>query len=165
MVERGDCLRAFVPGEWPVVKEAKIYREPNTESTLLATLKPSASVTASICEWHSVPGVAQIISEPYYTTKDLDRGKPVYIFENYEGGRTRVFQNGKFYVTKIATKRDECKDYDDPYRCWAKVLRERQHFTWANVKVMETNIEGWVLLGEGSIVPTPLPPPEDANTH
>ena len=162
-IERGDCSRAFVLGELPVVKEAAIYKEPRKNSALVLTLRPGTTVTASICEWRRVPGIAQIVGEPYKTTKDLDRGKPVYIFENYEGGRARVFQNGTFYITKIATKKGQCEDRDDPHRCWAKVLREPQFFTWVRVKVSGANI-GWTLLGDGGVAVKPLPGANE-NTH
>jgi hypothetical protein len=146
------------------MKEATIYKDPHTDSAVVAILKPNTTVTASICEWHRVPGIAQIVGEPYGTTKDLDRRKPVYIFENYEGGRTRVYQNGIFYITKIATKKGECDGRNDPYRCWAKILREPQYFTWARVNVAQTNIDGWALLGDGAILVISIPD-ADADPH
>ena len=158
-VERDDCSNEILFGSWPVKKQTIVYSEPSTESRRLGTLEPNANVIALECEAHITPGVAQIVGQPYKTTKDLNPKEVVYILDSFEGGRTRVFQNGVFYITKIATKIGQCDDRDDPYRCWARVLKEPGGHTWIKIEMTGGSSFGWVRLGDGNILPTPR------NTH
>ncbi len=153
-IERDDCANEILFGPWPVKKQTIVYGEPSTDSKQLAILEPNTSVTTLSCEAHITPGIAQIVGKPYKTTKDLNPNEVVYILDSFEGGRTRVFQNGTFYITKIATKIGQCDDRDDSRRCWAKVLKEPSGRTWIKVEMPGSSAVGWILFGVENISPT-----------
>ena len=153
-IERNDCSNEILFGPWPVKKQTIVYGEPRIDSKQLGMLEPNTSVTTLACEAHIIPGIAQIVGKPYETTKDLDPNQVVYILDSFEGGRTRVFQNGTFYITKIATKIGQCDERDDSRRCWAKVLKEPSGQTWIKVEMPVGGAVGWIPFGVVNIQPT-----------
>lgn len=154
-VEKDDCASELLFGDWPVKKRTVVHGAPSVDSKQVGTLEPDTTVSTLACEVHVIPGQARIVGQPYKTTRDLDPKEVVYILDSFEGGRTRVFQNGIFYITKIATSTTQCEGKDDPYRCWAKVLKEPEFSSWIKIKTTGTGGYGWVLIGNGNILPTP----------
>jgi len=66
-------------------------------------------------------------------------------------GRTRIYQNEKFYITKIATTKKECEEKNDWRRCWVEVVKEPKSFWW--VKIRYKGAFGWVLIEHENIKP------------
>lgn len=154
-VEKNFCSNEIVFGDWPVKQRTAVHGEPSAESKQIGLLEPDTSVRTLACEAHIVPGIAQILDKPYKATGGLDPRQVVYLLESFEGGRTRVFQNGNFYITKIATRIGECESGNDVHRCWAKVLKEPRISMWIKVELAGSAETGWVRLGGGNILPTP----------
>jgi len=137
-------------GEWPVTSHSIVYSEPTKTSKQIGTLEAGQKVNVLTGNLYVTPGVAEIVGKPYKTTRDLDPKAVVYILDSVGEGRRRVYQNGTFYITKIAASNKECEDNDDVYRCWVKVLKEPKVIWWVKVQVPDGT--GWVLV-EGNLTP------------
>jgi hypothetical protein len=137
-------------GEWPVTHHSIVYSGPAKTSKQIGTLEAGQKVNVLTGNLYITPGVAEIVGKPYKTTRDLDPKSVVFILDYVGEGRRRVYQNGTFYITKIAASNKECEGNDDVYRCWVKVLKEPKVSWW--VKVQVANGTGWVLV-EGNLSP------------
>jgi hypothetical protein len=137
-------------GEWAVKKQSIVRSEPTSSSRQVGTLEPGSTVKALTGEVHVVPGIAEIVGNPY--TRDLDPEAVLYLLDPVGEGRRRVYQNGTFYVTKVAASNAECEQRNDPRRCWVKVLKEPKMAWW--VKVQLPRGTGWVLIEGGNLEPT-----------
>lgn len=151
-ISEGACpFEGCSYGEWNVQKQTNIYLKPNKNSKIIGTLNPGESVTALTGNLYVYAGIAKITGNPYKESKDLNIDEMVYILDYVGEGRTRIYQNGKFYITKIATTNDQCKDKNDWRRCWVEVVKEPESFWW--VKVQYKKSIGWVLIEKGNIKP------------
>ncbi|MCP3674721.1 MAG: hypothetical protein GY829_09690 [Gammaproteobacteria bacterium] len=138
-------------GEWHVQKETIIYSEQSIESEVLGKLEPATTVVTLTGNVHVVPGKAKIIGEPYHESPDLDPNKVVLILDYVGEGRTRIFQDGKFHITKIATDNSQCKNKSDWRRCWVKIIKKPSSTWWVKIKYKQSF--GWVLIHSGNIKP------------
>lgn len=138
-------------GEWHVQKETTIYAEQNIESKNIGLLKPKSIVTTITGNVHIIPGKAEITGKPYHESQDLDPNKIILILDYVGEGRTRIFQNGKFYITKIATDNKLCKNKSDWRRCWVNILKKPSSKWWVKIKFNQSF--GWVLIQNGNIKP------------
>lgn len=154
-VKKDDCSIDGCRTRWSVKDATDVYSEPDTLSTRMAVLEPSTLVTTMGGETHLIPGEARIIARPYRTALDLDPGELVYVLE-YEGdGRSRIYQEGKFYVSKIARTNARCEvaGEPDPRYCWVEVLREPAiKARWLKVDLPGGAGTGWVLGGQGNLI-------------
>jgi hypothetical protein len=152
-VQRNACpFEGCAFGDWPVKKLSVVYSEPRSTSKHVGALEPGSNVRVVTGDVHVVPGIAEIVGKPYGTTKDLDPKSVVYLLDPVGEGRRRVYQNGTFYVTKVAASNSECEPNQDSRRCWVKVLKEPKVSWW--VKVQLPVGTGWVLVEGGNLVPT-----------
>lgn len=156
-VNNTDCPPDGCRTEWTVALAADVYSEPDTGSKKLAVLAPSTKVTSLGAQQHLIPGEGRIIAKPYRTAAELDPRKIVYILK-YEGeGRSRIYQNGKFYTSKIVRKRSDCEvaGQPDPRYCWVELLREPEQVeTWLKIEIPGGSGTGWVVSGRGHLVRT-----------
>jgi hypothetical protein len=154
-VKKTDCPPDDCAITWSVRNATDVYSEPSTQSTRKAVLEPSTSVRSMGGEMHLIPGEAKIVAKPYRTAVDLNRRETVYILE-YEGdGRSRIYQKGRFYTSKIARTKAECEGASepDPRYCWVEVLREpTTKELWLKVEIPDVQGVGWILGGRGNIV-------------
>lgn len=151
-IHEGACpFEGCSYGVWDVIKPATVFSGPASALDKLGVLEPGSRVTVLTGSLYVTPGEARIISEPYGESRKLDRNLPVYILDYTGEGRTRIFQNGNFYITKIATTRDQCIEKYDARRCWVDVIKEPESKWW--VKIIYKNTNGWVLVEDANIVP------------
>jgi len=152
-VQRDACpFEGCTFGEWPVRKLSIVYGEPSLSSKPVGTLESGSKVRVVTGDLYVVPGVAEIVGKPYRATKDLDPKSVVYLLDPVGEGQRRVYQNGSFFVTKVAASNSECEQDNDSRRCWVKVLKEPKVSWWVRVQLPIGT--GWVLVENGNLVPT-----------
>ena len=156
-ISEGACpFEGCKYGKWHVQKETNVYLNPDKKSKTIGLLKPDRSITALTGNVHVYAGIAKIIGEPYMESKKLKSDQLVYILDYVGEGFTRIYQNGDFFITVIATSKNECEklfgwSVIDWRACWVEVIKEPESFWW--VKIKFNNSVGWVLIENENIKP------------
>ncbi len=135
---------------WAVNKDTSVFSKPEINSSIIANIKANSEFKTITGEIHIIPGIAKVTGQPYKESKEVNSKDPVYILDYVGEGRTRIYQNGKFYITKIATSKEQCPEKHDWRRCWVEVLKEPVvTFWWVKIKFGKN--EGWVQIKDNNI--------------
>lgn len=135
-------------GEWEVLKNTKVFRNPKSDSPVTGELVVGTKADIVTGLSYVTPGEAIVTGKPYSHEDLIDPKKKIYILDYIGEGYSQIFQNGNFINTKIAREKNQCKETSNWRYCWVKVLRPPIIKWWVQVKGM-----GWVLMENNPLKP------------
>ena len=153
-ISKGACpFEGCTYGKWPVLKRVEVYADPNLTSDVVTVLNTGEEVMAVTGDVYVVPGRAMIVGEPHRSAVDLDRNKEILILDYVGEGYSRVFQNGRYSLVKIARSKAQCQENPSWRYCWVEVLQDAVSQWWVFVKTLDGKYQGWVLMEGGVLEP------------
>ncbi len=144
-IQKGACpFEGCAYGDWVAIEDMDVYGEPDTSSAVTGRIRFGDTVRARTGQVHVTPGRAFVTARPEHTP-GIAVGREITILEYLGEGRSRVFQDGTFYVgVTIARTKDRCAENPDRRYCWAEILREPVERWWVEAESAGGIALGWV---------------------
>jgi hypothetical protein len=151
-ISKGACpYEGCTYGTWGVIKKTDVYSEPDDSSGIIAALNPDEEVQAVTGDVYVIPGKAVVTGKPHKSAEGLHLSAEIFILDYIGEGYSRIYQNGRFMSVKIARTKKRCQHNPNWRYCWVKIIEEPVSDWWVFIRSEKQNVEGWVLMKEGSL--------------